>query len=409
MRGTRERFGLVVMLVVVAIVAAGALAACGSSGNSTSTASPTAPIVIGEMNSLTGNSAAPAKTLQQGFDLEIAAVNAAGGINGRQIKVITLDDKSDMSAAVAGMTQLIQQDKVSAIIGPFPQTVATAARSIAEKAGVPQIDYAPPTLDDLKNTSYKWSFLAAAGPDGVADALIQAAAKQGYKKIVAIADVLPIHQQSLEIMKTTAPAAGLDLTVLKDSWTLDTTDMSPIVAKIAAAAKAQKPDALYILSNPISVPSIQKGLKALGVTTPVIGSAAGTSPAIFLQGPPAVEGFMAIGPGITNPSELPEGYAGKAEMLDFVQRFQAKYNAPPDFYAGFGYDTVHLLVNAMKAAGGDDKAKVRDAIEATKGWAGTGGIFTYSPTDHVGIHGGFDLWIVKGGQFKLVTQLNPDK
>lgn len=407
MRNRHYRLGLVLALVAAALMAV-ALAACGSSGSSSSSsASTTGPITIGEMNSLTGDSAAPAKTLQQGFELEVGIINAAGGVNGRQIKVITLDDKSDVTSAVQDTTQLIQQDHVSAVIGPFPDTSEVAARSIAEKAGVPMMLYAPPNLADLANKSYKWSFLCTAGPDALANAFLKAAQDKGWKSVVAIGDVIPIHQETLKLLKTEAPAAGIKLTVLNDSWQLSATDLSPIITKIAAADRADKPDGLFLLSNPIHVPVLQKGLKALGITTPEIGSPAGTSPAIFLQGPAAVEGFQALGAGITNPAQLPADYPGKAAMESFAAAYTAKYKQPPDFYAGFGYDALNLVVNAMKKAGGDDKAKVRDALESTTNWAGCQGVFSYTSTDHVGIHGGLNLWQVKGGQFNLITTLNP--
>ena len=416
MKRWKWQLGLVLVLVVLAAGTVGVMAACGSS--SSSSESPAASgsaaatgdnVKWGEMNSLTGVSAAPAKTLQMGYDEEVEYINANGGINGAQIDSISLDDKSDMSASVAGVTKLINQDQVSAVIGPFPQMVATAARSISEKAGTPHMLYAPPTIADLTNTSYKWSFLCATGADGCADALLVAIKDAGYKNVVAIGDVIPIHQETLVLMKDNYQLAGIDkFTVLPDKWDLAATDVSPIVAKIAAAAKANKADVLVILSNPIHVPAIQKGLKALGITTPVIGSAAGTSPAIFLQGPETVEGFTAIGAGITNPAELPDDYPGKADMLAFAERFTAKYNQPPDFYAGFAYDAVHLIANAQLAAGnGNDKEATRLALENTKDWAGMQGVFTYSATDHVGIHGGFCLWKVVKGQFTLVETLNP--
>lgn len=405
---------LVLALLVVAVVAA--VSACGSgedgggTGSETTAPASTEPIKWGEANSITGVSAAPAKTLQQGYDEEIAYINSEGGINGREIDSINLDDKSDMSASVAAVTRFINQDKVAAIIGPFPQMVATASRSISEKAGTPHMLYAPPTLADLTGTNYKWSFLCSAGPDAAADALLKAAELEGYKNIVAIGDVIPIHQETLVLLKKYAADAGIEkLTVLPDKWGLDATDVSPIVAKIAAAAKANDPDALYILSNPIHVPAIQKGLKAVNVTVPVVGSAAGTSPAIFLQGPAAVEGFMALGVGITNPAELPDDYPGKEDMLAFAKRYQAKYKQPPDFYAGFAYDAVHLMANAQAAVDDpNDKEAVRKALEGTKDWAGAQGVFTYGPDDHVGIHGGFCLWKVESGQFKLVEPLNPE-
>jgi branched-chain amino acid transport system substrate-binding protein len=411
----KKRVALALLLAIAVVALAIALTACGGDSTSDSTASSSAAagggeVVWGELNSLTGVSAAPAKTLQQGYDFEIEQINASGGINGATIKSINLDDKSDMSASVAGVTQLINQDKVSTVIGPFPQMVATAARSISEKAGVPHMLYAPPTIADLEKTDYQWSFLCCTGPDGVADALLVAAKDQGYKNVVAIADVLPIHQESLVIMKQYASDAGITkLTVLPDKWDLSATDVSPIVAKIAAAAKAEKPDALFILSNPIHVPAIQKGLKALNIDIPVVGSAAGTSPAIFMQGPEAVEGFMALGTGITNPAELPADYPGKDITVQFAADFQAKYDAPPDFYAGFAFDAVNLVAQAQKAVDDpNDHAAVRDAIQNIKGWAGTQGVFTYSATDHVGIHGGFCLWQVVKGQWKLVQPLNPE-
>jgi len=393
--------GLLLVAVVVALAAVAA----------TSAAAPSAAkkvIPIAELNSLTGVSAAPAKTLQQGFTLELAYINSQGGIKGRKLKATILDDKSDMSASIAGITQAIKQKKVSAVIGPFPQMVATASRSIAEKNKCPAMLYAPPTLANLKNKSYKWSYLCTAGPDGCADALLKAAKLMKYKKIVAIGDTIPVHQETLKLFKATGSKFGLKFTILSDKWGLDATDVSPIVAKIADAARSNNPDALFILSNPIHVPAIQRGLKSLGITTPVVGSAAGTSPAIYLQGPSAVEGFMAIGTGITGASQLPKTYPGKAAMLSFSKRYQAKFGDAPDFYAGFGYDAIHLLAEAMKKAGGDNKAKVRAAFEKIKNWKGTQGVFTYSKTDHVGIHGGFCLWKVTNGEFKLVKVLNPN-
>jgi branched-chain amino acid transport system substrate-binding protein len=409
----RKRVVFALMLVVAVVALAVAIAACGGSSSSSSTSSAaaqTGPVKWGEMNSLTGVSAAPAKTLQNGYDEEVAYINGNGGINGSQIDSISLDDKSDMSASVAGVTQLINQDKVSAIIGPFPQMVATAARSISEKAGTPHMLYAPPTLKDLATTTYKWSFLCTTGPDGLADALLVAAKAAGYKNVVAIGDVIPIHQETLVLLQKYYTDAGIQkLTVLPDKWDLATTDVSSIVAKIAAADKANHPDALFILSNPIHVPAIQKGLKALNITTPVIGSPAGTSPAIFLQGPQAVEGYMALGAGITNPAELPADYPGKTDMLAFVDRYTAKFKQPPDFYAGFAYDAVHLMANAQIAAkDANNKEAVRTALQNTKDWAGCQGVFTYSATDHVGVHGGLCLWKVVKGQFKLVEPLNPN-
>jgi branched-chain amino acid transport system substrate-binding protein len=399
---------LALLALVVAMVAA--VAACGGDEGTTdegTAAADTSPIKITEFVSLTGVSAAPAENITKAVDLEVKAINDAGGINGRMIELEVVDDKSDVSPSVAGMTKAVATD-VSAILGPFPQFVVPATRPIAEKAQIPNMAYAPPTMDDLAGTSGEWSysFLCSAGPDAVADAEMKAIENQGWKTVLVIADQIPIHQESMMEMVKQAPEYGVNMVALSDSWALDEQDVGPIVNKIASGAKKENVDGLIILSNPIHVPAIQKGLAQLGIKAPVIGSAAGTSPAIFMQGPEAVEGFMAIGTGITNPASLPDDYPGKSEMTAFNDAYMAAYDAPADFYAGFGYDALHLVTNAMIAAGSADRAAVRDEIEATTGWQGMQGIFNYSPEDHVGIHGGFALWKVEGGQFTFIADLN---
>ena len=341
----------------------------------------------GEMNSLTGVSAAPAKTLQMGYEEQIEYVNANGGINGGQIESVNLDDKSDMSASVSAVTQLMNQEKVAALIGPFPQMVATAARSISEKGGTPHMLYAPPTIADLTNTEYKWSFLCSTGPDGVADALLKAAEVQGYKSIVAIADVIPIHQESLVIMEQYYQTrASRSSQCVPRQVDLAATDVSPIVAKLAAAAKAEKPDALYILSNPIHVPAIQKGLKALGERSSSARRRAPRRPS-SCRAPRLSKASWLSAPASPIRPSSPADYPGKDDIMAFAERFTAKYNQPPDFYAGFAYDAVHLMANATAAGNGNDKEATRTALENTTDSAGCQGVFNYSATDHVGIHG----------------------
>lgn len=414
---------ILVMLLGIVLV----LAACGgdttttgatetTAADTTTTGAPTTeppastePIKIGVVVSQSGTAAAPASAVVAATKVEAEYINANGGVNGRMIELIMEDDKSDVSAAVAAMTKLIEQDKVSAIIGPFPQYVEDAARPVAENAGIPTVMYIPPSIKSLADTSFVWTFLATAGPDALAEAELLLLQAEGYKKIVAVADNLSIHQETLELLKEPVKAAGIEMIVLPDTWTLAESDLGPITAKIAAAVKDAKPDAILLLSNPLHAPGLQKGLRALGVEQQIVGSPAATSGAMFMQGPELAEGMTMIGTGTVNAYALPDDTPGKAEMVAFSDRFAAAGGPPADFYAGFGHDALHLVVNAMIAAGGDDKQAVRDAIEATTEWQGMQGIFRYSSTDHVGIHGGLFQWRIKGGTFEFVRALNPEK
>lgn len=373
------------------------------------TAGSTTPIKIGQILPLTGAVAAPAVGCLAAVKEEVAYINANGGVNGRQIDLIIEDDKSDVNSAVAAMTKMIEQSKVAAVLGPFDAFGASAARVVAEKAGMVDILNAPPSLEDIKNTTFKWSFQAAAGADVCAAAELALLKAEGYKNVLAIGDNLTFDQETLGLVKQGAQALGITITAMSDTWGLEETDTGPIVAKIAAAAKNSKPDALLILCNVVHAPGIQKGLRALGIEQQIVGSSAAASPALFMQGPEAAEGMIVVGPGITNAMALPDGYPGKADMVAFATRYQAATKQPADFFAGVAYDALHQLVDAMKIAGADDPAKARDAIEGLKNWQGMQGIYNYTPTDHVGIHGGYAEWKVAGGTFTFVRDLTGSK
>ena len=341
--------------------------------------------------------------VQKGYQLEVDAFNAAGGLNGRPIQLIEVDDKSDAATAVSAATKLITQDKVVALIGGLNTPAALAVEPLAGKYEIPFIRWDTPTLDSPA-TNAKWGFIASVGPEDVADALEKQIAAAGWKKIVGAADILPPNFQALQILEKNAPSKGFTINYLKDTWQLDATDLSPQINKIYAAYQADKPDVLFVMSAIVQTPVLTKGLTDLGVTVPQQSGPVSGHPGIFANGPEAVEGLYVIGAGVLNPSQLPDDYPNKAVMLDFATRYTAKYNEPASLFAGLGYDSAHILFEGLKA-GVDNPTKIRDGIEAIKDLPISQGTCTYSPTDHV-LHGGYNEWQAKGGQFVFVRKLN---
>ena len=163
MRKTRVA-ALLSLLVVLAVVAGLMATGCGSSGSTSSSGSsaPAGPIKIGLVVSQTGVSAVVGKNFLTGTQLAVDQINAAGGINGSKIELIVKDDGSDVPKAIAAVNQLIQQDKVNALLGPSTQFIAPAARKVAEKAQVPMLQTSSPPLDDP--STYKWTFSTMQGP-----------------------------------------------------------------------------------------------------------------------------------------------------------------------------------------------------------------------------------------------------
>ncbi len=435
--------GTAIVVVVLLLLLTALLAGCGSNATTTTQAStattaappttgstptsvtpttggatPTSaagpatgePIKVGVIISLTGAAASPSASTLNAIQLEVEAINAAGGVNGRPIALSIEDDGSDLQKATSAATKLIEQTKVAAVLGPFIPYGVPAVKEITEKAQVPEIIYMAPTMTDL-GMKMKWSFSVGQSIPYNAQCFMELFQKEGYKKILTIADSLPTSVDHIPVLQDLIKANGgqPELVVMPDTWNDGDPDVSPIITKIADQLKSTKPDALLLLSNVVHFPIISKGLKGLGFTLPIICEPSIPLPvSLQMQGPEALEGVIGPSAGIINAAEIPADDPAKQLLMDVTARYTAKYNQPPDMFAGFGYDAIHILYNAMLTAG-DDRAKIRDAIEATKDWQGTTGTFTYTADDHVGVHNGYYVWKVVGGQFKYQYTCSPQK
>jgi branched-chain amino acid transport system substrate-binding protein len=431
---------MIATLLVVLLVVALATAACGTSTETTTTGAPSTettaapstettappssettaapstdttaagpatgePIKIGLSISLTGSGAAPGVSFDNGVKLQIEYVNQNGGINGRPLQLVEYDDKSDVPTIIANLNKLIQQDKVFATVGPFVQYGQEPARQIAEQSKVPNVGDGPATLDQLKGTQYQWSVMTAAAPPTQAAAVDKVIKASGWKNILGLADVLTIDQETLDLVGQAAAAGGYKFTKMADTFGFDQQDFQPILNKMMEQIGTLKPDAIILYVNPIAFPVIYKGLRGLNVTQPILAGTACAHPAIFAQGPQAIEGtYVMDSGGNVNPQALPDTWPSKTLQLDFAQRYQAKYNAAPDFFAADGADVVTVLVAAMKQAGELDQAKVAQALINLKDVPTLEGVMTFTPdATSMGIHGSMVEWQVKNAQFVLVN------
>ena len=177
--------------------------------STTTSAASTEPLEFGIAISLTGDSAAPCAQIKQGFETEAKFVNANGGINGRQVELVFVDDQSKMDTAVAAIQTLVDQ-KIDVIIGPFPQWTQAPTRPLTEEAGIFHITFGPPTLAELNEdqTKYTYTFAPATGPDGCADAFVREMVADAKKNVLAIGDQMVISQETLKIVNAGAAGTG---------------------------------------------------------------------------------------------------------------------------------------------------------------------------------------------------------
>jgi branched-chain amino acid transport system substrate-binding protein len=428
--------GYWIALGLVLVLALGIFAAaCGGTEETTTTAGPattaapstettaapstettaanTSPLKIGVAISLTGDSAEPCKQIKQGFDTEAKFVNANGGINGRQVELTYVDDQSKMDTAVAAINSLIDQ-KMDIIIGPFPQWTQPPTRDATEQAKILHIVFGPPLLSEIQDGlgQYTYYFAPATGADGCSDAFLKEMQADARKNVLGVGDQMDISQATLKLLATSLPAAGIQFTLMSDSYGLSETDFTAIANKIAAKVKEVNPDAIILASNPVAVNPLTKALRSLGVTVPIYNQGSGAHPLPMFapagNDPAVVAGDYAIGPAIVDPSQIPDTYTAKADLNAFIARWKADNPNEPfaSLFLGFAYDAFHLAEQAVKTAATQDEAGWAAAMQKVDWW-GAQGHYKFSETDHIGGHSGFMQWQYTNGQgFKLIRDLN---
>jgi branched-chain amino acid transport system substrate-binding protein len=404
----RKWMAVALVALTVIVGAAIVLGGCGSSSSSSSSPSSSASAAaggtmkVGFVNSATGVSAAPNQSIVGATQAAVGEINAKGGIDGKwKIELLSKDDGSDVAKASAAVTQLIQQDKVDFILQPWVDFIAPVARGIEEKAGMPGVlSYAPQKGKETE--TFKWTFSNSQGAKDNADALVKVFADKGWKNVVGAADVLTIQQETLDYIGEMAPAAGITFTRLKDQWPLDQTDFSGLASKIVAACNSAKADALCLMITAPQADAMMKALKGAGLTIPVIGgpTLASAIP-LFAQGTENVDGMYFISTAVTAGPQLPDSYPAKPMVAGFYEAVMAETKAPPDTFSGWAADAVNLMAAAVSKAGSTDKTAVRDAFESITDFQGFSGVYSYSATDHVGIHGQMWLFQIKNGEYVL--------
>jgi ABC-type branched-subunit amino acid transport system substrate-binding protein len=248
----------------------------------------------------------------------------------------------------------------------------------------------------------------SAGPVTQADAFAKLIKAHGYKNILAIADTLSIHLETITKLKELSATEGFTLTVLPDTFGLVLPDPQPILNKIMEGYNSVNPDAIFTLSNPMAQPRIYQGLRDLGVTVPIHGSPAAAHPAV-LANPAAVEGlYVCDSGGMVNPQSLPEDWPVKTLQVDFYDRYKAFYGFAPDFFAAVGADYFYILQAAMKQAGGaEDQAAVAEALQNLTDVPTLEGLQTFTPESTLeGVHGFLVEFQIKNGKFEFVQTLN---
>ncbi len=353
------------------------------------------PIKIGSFLTVTGPASFLGDPELKTLQIYVDSINANGGINGRPIELIYYDTGGKAQDAVGFVKRLIKNDHIDLIVGGTTSGDTLAVIPEVEKEGIPLISLA--SAVDIVEPVKKWVFKVAHSDRMAAAKIFEDLRKRKLTKVALITGDGGFDKSGREQLLKLAPQYGITI-VADESYGNKDTDMTTQLTKIRAS------DAQAIINFGFGqAPAIvTKNIKQLAIKLPVYQSHGVASKTFIDLAGEAAEGVRLPAAALVVADQLPNSDPQKPVLMAYKKQYEAKYG-PVSTFGGHAYDGLFIAVDAVKRAGGSDKAKVRDQIEKTKGFIGTAGVFNMSPDDHMGLNlDAFKMVEIRNGSWNII-------
>jgi branched-chain amino acid transport system substrate-binding protein len=364
---------------------------------SITTASAANMIKVGAILSVTGPAsflgAPEAKTLE----MMVEDINAKGGINGTKVELVIKDSGGSPEKAVSFAKQLIDEDKVFAILGPSTSGETMAIKNIAEEGKTILISCA--AAEVIVNPQAKYVFKTPQMDKHAVIRIFQQMKKMNISRIGVLSSNTGFGKAGKEQLEKLAPEYGITI-VISEVYDKAATDLTAEVTKV----KASNIQAIVNWSIEPAQAIVIKNARQIGLTIPIFQSHGFGNIGYVKAAGSAAEGVIFPAGRLLVADVLSDKNPQKAVLLSYKKSYEAKYKEDVSTFGGHAYDAMLVLVEAVKTAG-TDKEKVRTAIENIKGLVGTAGIFNFSATDHNGLDlNAFEMLTVKDGKFTVLER-----
>ncbi|HEY3415593.1 MAG TPA: ABC transporter substrate-binding protein [Armatimonadota bacterium] len=333
--------------------------------------------VIGAVFDVTGTGAPLGTPEHDTVQMLAKQINARGGINGHPLRVVFYDNGSDPSNSVRVVKKLIESDKVLAIIGPSQTGTTLAAADTISTAKIPMVSCAAgiKIVDPVK----PWIFKTAQSDVHAVAKVIDYLKAHNIKKVAVISVSNPFGDSGKQQLELQAPKQGISI-VAKESFGDTDADMTAQLIRI----RKSKAQAVICWGTNPGPANVAKNLKNLGIKLPLIMSHGVANKQFITLAGPAANGVIFPAGKLLVANSLPGSEKQKKVLLAYAGAFQKEYNRSADTFGGHAYDAFNLVVNALKVAG-PNPAKIRQALEKSKGYVGISGVFNFTPADHNGL------------------------
>ncbi len=356
-----------------------------------------AQIKIGAVLSVTGPASFLGDPEKKTLEMYVDAINAKGGVNGQKLELVIYDDGGDANNARTFATRLVEEDKIAAMVGGTTTGTTLAMMPVFEEAQIPFISLAGSV--QIIEPVRKWVFKT---PHTDRMACEKIFADLRHRKLTTIAIISGTGGFGKSMSHECHNVAGqYGIHIIHDeTYGPRDSDMTPQLTNIKNTAGVQAVVNTGFGQGPAIV---TRNYRQLGITLPFYQSHGVASKQFIDLAGPAAEGVRLPAAAILVAEKLPNGDPQKPVVVNYSREYQQKTGQPVSTFGGHAYDGLMILTQAMQRAKSADKAQVRDEIEKTKGYIGTGGIVNMSPTDHLGLNlSAFRMLEIKNGDWTLV-------
>jgi len=350
-------------------------------------------VKIGAILAVTGPASFLGGPEARTMEMLVEQTNAAGGINGKQVELIIKDSGANPEKAISFAKQLIEEEKVVAVLGPSTSGETMKIKKIFEQAGTPLISCA--AAEVIVNPVAKYVFKTPQKDSYAAKKIFQTMQAMGISKIAVLAGNTGFGKAGKAQLMKIAPTMGIEI-VEAEVYDKKSKDLSAVVAKIKANKDVQA------VVNWSIVPAqaiVAKNMRQAGWDVPLFQSHGFGNIKYVETAGAAAEGIIFPAGRLLIADMLPEGHPQKALLMEYITAYESRFNEAASTFGGHGYDAFIIAKKAIEKAG-TDRSKIRDAIEEIKDLPGTGGVFSFSPEDHNGLDiDSFEMITVKDGKF----------